>query len=180
MPDTRALCATLLIEVGDIWFSDQPDDRAAAKRICNRCPLLTPCRRKSIALGTDAVGVWGGWSEGNRRGWRQKQNKPRPTPRPAAPAVPLACGTEAALANHTRNRETCDTCTTAHTERITARRHKILDEHHKVGGTAAGATIHRRLGEAPCERCLTAERVKTAEARAKREAAAASPLAPAA
>lgn len=167
MPNDSALCATHIRKVGDLWFSDNPKDQDAAKQICYRCPVIADCRTEALALGIEAHGIWGGWTDGKRRGIRMQQNRPPKAPRP--PAAPPACGTEAALLRHSTRHEQCDTCTTAHTQRVTAGRRELLKKHHEAGGTSAGAILHRRLGEPPCDPCITAERAKTAQARAKRE-----------
>lgn len=39
---------------------------AAAKAICAECPVRTPCLLAALASGSDH-GVWGGWSEDERR-----------------------------------------------------------------------------------------------------------------
>jgi WhiB family redox-sensing transcriptional regulator len=38
----------------------------AAKRICNRCPVQTPCLEWAIRTG-ESTGVWGGMTEEERR-----------------------------------------------------------------------------------------------------------------
>jgi WhiB family redox-sensing transcriptional regulator len=41
----------------------------AARRVCHRCPVLTPCLRWALDLG-QVHGIWGGTTEEERRALR--------------------------------------------------------------------------------------------------------------
>lgn len=47
---------------------------AAAKAICRRCPVRTPCGDYAIRERVD--GIWGGRTEGERRIRRRRQTRP--------------------------------------------------------------------------------------------------------
>jgi hypothetical protein len=52
----------------DLWFSDEPADRARAREICAGCPVLDGCFAAAVARG-EAFGTWGGRDfEGRRLG----------------------------------------------------------------------------------------------------------------
>jgi WhiB family redox-sensing transcriptional regulator len=77
-----------------------------AKNVCRRCPVVQQCA--AWALGTNQEhGVWGGYSETDRRRIRRGGN---PNPRPAE------CGTRLGYQRHQRNSTTpCPPCCDAHT-----------------------------------------------------------------
>ena len=52
----RAPC---LDEDPDLFFAEKPEDLAAAKRVCVRCPVMVQCREGAIDRG-EQFGVWGG------------------------------------------------------------------------------------------------------------------------
>ncbi|RLU79258.1 hypothetical protein CTZ27_37070 [Streptomyces griseocarneus] len=85
-----------------------------AKAICRRCPVVEDCH--AWALSTDQeYGVWGGMSERERRGRRERR---KPNGRPPAP-----CGTESAYQRHLRSSEQIDeACRAAHRDHRTAAR----------------------------------------------------------
>lgn len=43
----------------DLWFSEQPEDVEAAKRLCLECPILETCLAGAIDRH-EPWGVWGG------------------------------------------------------------------------------------------------------------------------
>ena len=45
-------------------------DMEAAKRVCRRCPVTTPCLRWALDLG-QVSGIWGGTTEEERRARRR-------------------------------------------------------------------------------------------------------------
>jgi WhiB family redox-sensing transcriptional regulator len=45
-------------------------DIEAAKRVCRRCPVTTPCLRWALDLG-HVSGIWGGTTEEERRALRR-------------------------------------------------------------------------------------------------------------
>jgi WhiB family transcriptional regulator, redox-sensing transcriptional regulator len=45
-------------------------DIEAAKRVCQRCPVATPCLRWALELGP-VSGIWGGTTEEERRALRR-------------------------------------------------------------------------------------------------------------
>jgi WhiB family transcriptional regulator, redox-sensing transcriptional regulator len=45
-------------------------DIEAAKRVCRRCPVATPCLRWALDLG-QVSGIWGGTTEEERRALRR-------------------------------------------------------------------------------------------------------------
>ena len=57
----------------------------AARRICQCCPVMTPCLRWALDLG-QVSGIWGGTTEEERRALRRG-----PAPRSPAEPVPAGC-----------------------------------------------------------------------------------------
>lgn len=70
---TRPECA----DDPDRWFSDRPDDIAAAKAACTNCPVRDAC---AVAGRDEPWGVWGGLTTGERLGLMLLA-----TPEPATP-----------------------------------------------------------------------------------------------
>ncbi len=56
---------------------------AAAKAICNQCPVKAECLEWAMATGQDS-GVWGGMSEEERRALRRARRRGRVAPLVAA------------------------------------------------------------------------------------------------
>lgn len=56
-----------------LWISDDAEDREAAARLCETCPVLAQCRAAGDELAATS-GVWGGTPRGNagRRGRPRK------------------------------------------------------------------------------------------------------------
>lgn len=46
----------------------------AAMAVCCRCPVKAPCLARAMQLGTEALGVWGGTTEADRRRLRGKRS----------------------------------------------------------------------------------------------------------
>lgn len=161
----RALCASEIRWTGDVWFSTNPADRAQAKAICSRCPLLFSCAE----AGADhTYGVWGGQDAGDRLAARGTVGVPNPDDDELPPRVPRRpCGTESAYLVHRQRDEDCEVCEPAHDARVRANRLVRLDEEHTKGGTTIGAAIHRRLREPVCARCLAADARDQAERKAR-------------
>jgi hypothetical protein len=169
-PTPAALCATLIREVGDLWFSTAPEDRAEAKRHCRRCPVREACAQAGLDLGDNARGVWGGLGSGDRRTLRKSQNG-APATDTTTPPTRRPCGNNPAYMAHRRLGETCDICEAAHNAWVEARRREALARHHAAGGTSAGRKLHRLLGESPCDACQAAARADKAASRARVNAA---------
>lgn len=165
---TEALCTTEIRTRGDLWFSTDPAQRAEAKRICRRCPLLNACKQAGLNLGDQARGVWGGMSSGDRRVFRTGEHAPDPDDEgdDSVRRVPRQpCGTEAALRAHRLAKESCEPCETAHAVFVEKERWARLADSH---GTDAGHRMHRLLRDKPCEACHAAAIEKRAENRARR------------
>lgn len=96
-----ALCAQI---GGDEWFPEIGDGAAAAKRICNMCPVKQKCLDYAIER-RERYGVWGGMGERERRKI-ERGNYVGPQP-----LDPLKCGTSAQYKAHHRRGETpCEAC----------------------------------------------------------------------
>jgi WhiB family redox-sensing transcriptional regulator len=53
---------------------------ARAKAVCSRCPVMIQCRTWALMTG-QAVGVWGGMSEDERRAMRRRDRVDKLLPR---------------------------------------------------------------------------------------------------
>lgn len=160
----RAACT----DQPDLFHSSAHADQERARHICYTCPLRQACAAHALALPEER-GTWGGLTRAERRHildpndptWVDEQGRIR-----------LPCGTLRALTSHLRYRETCTTCRAAQDARVEAQRRARLAEEHAAGGTARGAVIHRKLGDAVCDVCLAAERAawaaRPAEQRTKK------------
>jgi len=86
-----ALCATVN-NAGDLFFSEELGEIAAAKRICAECPVIAPCLEAAIRRG-EPWGVWGGQLFYNGRILAKKRRRGRPpkNPRPEdqLPEIPI-------------------------------------------------------------------------------------------
>lgn len=168
---TGARCATLVPTLGDIWCSTNPQERAYAKALCIRCPIRYACANTGLA-DPAARGVWGGLDAGDRAAYRKGPAGPNPDDE-ADDALRrrVACdGSESSFLSHRTVGEDCPRCEQAHATRLETQRRARLQEEHAQGGTAAGAQIHRRLGETPCLECGQAEIVDRREAKARARA----------
>jgi WhiB family redox-sensing transcriptional regulator len=76
----------------DLFFSEELQDIAAAKRICAECPVMAPCLEGAIERAEPA-GVWGGQLFLNGRVLMIKRRRGRPPkhPRPEdqLPQIPV-------------------------------------------------------------------------------------------
>jgi hypothetical protein len=61
---TRAACAGVDPEV---FLPDRGDSLDEPRSYCRRCPVQYECLGAALALGTQAIGVWGGTSGQQRR-----------------------------------------------------------------------------------------------------------------
>lgn len=84
-------CASVA-NAGDLFFSEELQDIAAAKRICAECPVIAPCLEAAIRRA-EPWGVWGGQLFLNGRILANKRRRGRPpkNPRPEDhfPDVPI-------------------------------------------------------------------------------------------
>ncbi len=89
----RDLAACRLVdEAGDLFFSEELQDIADAKRICLGCPVIAECLEGAVARA-EPCGVWGGQLFLNGRILTTKRRRGRPpkNPRPEdqLPVVPV-------------------------------------------------------------------------------------------
>jgi WhiB family redox-sensing transcriptional regulator len=54
----------------ELFFPDDSDPADVAKAVCRRCPVRIPCLDYAIANG-EKYGIWGGFSERERRRLRR-------------------------------------------------------------------------------------------------------------
>ncbi len=77
---------------GDLFFSEELHEIAAAKRICAECPVIAPCLEGAIRR-REPWGVWGGQIFLNGRILAKKRRRGRPpkNPRPEdmIPEIPV-------------------------------------------------------------------------------------------
>lgn len=64
-----------------LFFSEQIDDIARAKAICQRCPLVAPCLEGALAR-REPWGVWGGQLFLNGKILAHKRKRGRPPKNP--------------------------------------------------------------------------------------------------
>ncbi|WP_406735374.1 WhiB family transcriptional regulator [Streptomyces sp. NBC_01108] len=150
----------------DLWASALPADQHEAARICQGCPLRPACADYALTRPEER-GTWGGLTVTERRRilrpddetWLDDQGRVR-----------VPCGSYKALFAHIRYGEECQPCRDAQAARTRAARVAQLAQEHEVGGTVAGAAIHRRLGEPVCVGCRAAVARQSAVQRAARQA----------
>ena len=86
-----AVCASVE-NAGDLFFSEELGEIAAAKRICAECPVIAPCLEAAIRRA-EPWGVWGGQLFYNGRILANKRRRGRPpkNPRPEdqLPEIPI-------------------------------------------------------------------------------------------
>jgi len=79
-------------EGADLFFSEELQDIAAAKRICQNCPALDPCLEAAVARA-EPCGVWGGqlFSKGRILAIKRRRGRPPKNPRAEdqVPALPV-------------------------------------------------------------------------------------------
>ena len=84
-----AACKEAPAEVS--WFPPRGADVRPAIRVCQTCLCQYECRAWSLGQDAGLRGIWGGWSENDRRKWRAERHaeakeveirrqSPRPTP----------------------------------------------------------------------------------------------------
>ncbi len=87
----QANCRTLG-NTADLFFSEEPAEIAAAKRICATCPVIGDCLEGALDRG-EGFGVWGGQLFSNGRILTQKRRRGRPPkvarPEEQFPEVPV-------------------------------------------------------------------------------------------
>ena len=88
---SRALCHATQVD----FFSDSPEDIAAAKAVCERCPVRQPCLE--FAKANHESGVWGGTAEHERQwGYTEVGG----CPGCGGPLVPVSVSQEQCLVCH--------------------------------------------------------------------------------
>lgn len=96
----QALCATVDPE---LWFPEKGALNREAKRICGGCPVAAECLEYALARN-ERYGIWGGYSELQRRGMRG------PLPK-GIQQKPITHGTYGgAVAHRRRDEPICDAC----------------------------------------------------------------------
>lgn len=87
-----ALCATGGAGLTAMFFSEELQDIAAAKRLCADCPVLVPCLEGAMAR-REPWGVWGGQLFLNGKILASKRRRGRPPkvarPEDQLPEVPI-------------------------------------------------------------------------------------------
>lgn len=154
----RAECRGL----GDLFYSREPDDMAAACSVCRHCPVRRQCLQEGFAVertmplfDIEWSGVLGGFTAADRLAWWRAH----PELREIRPAV-AECGTDSGYSAHRARGETaCDECKAAHTaaERARTARGRARRAEHAIasqglpGGRirlAAAARASRQRGRA--------------------------------
>ena len=76
-----ARCADGTSALVDLFFSEQLDDIAQAKRICQICPLMEECLAGALAR-REPWGVWGGqlFQNGKVLAFKRKRGRPPKNP----------------------------------------------------------------------------------------------------
>jgi len=87
-----ARCATDSGVANDVFFSEELQDIAEAKRICATCPAVAPCLEGAIER-EEPWGVWGGqlFMNGKVLTVKRRRGRPPKVPRPEdqMPTVPV-------------------------------------------------------------------------------------------
>lgn len=58
----------------DLWYSEEAENQAFAKEICNGCPVKEPCLE--WALKHEPYGIWGGETGRGRQRIRARRRMP--------------------------------------------------------------------------------------------------------
>ena len=104
-----------------------------AKKICGACPIIEGCRQYALERTRNGevplVGVWGGWTLGERMSGRESEAfRPKTTvrkDRPRAPYSPDLCGSHQGYQRHIKYRvPICDSCREAEAVYARAQRQK--------------------------------------------------------
>ena len=77
----------------EAFFPEKGGSNAAAKAICNRCPVTAKCLEYALA-NDERFGIWGGMSERERREMKRAR-PPAPPVRRGRPSAPPPHGTPA-------------------------------------------------------------------------------------
>lgn len=89
---THARCNDGSGRLTDVFFSQEPQDIARAKRLCVSCPALISCLEGALER-REPCGVWGGqlFLNGTIVATKRRRGRPRKVPRPEdqLPEVPL-------------------------------------------------------------------------------------------
>jgi WhiB family redox-sensing transcriptional regulator len=89
--ETHAVCRSV-DNAGDLFFSEDIGDIAAAKRVCAECPVLAPCLEGALDR-REPWGVWGGQLFMNGKMLTVKRRRGRPPkvarPEDQMPNVPV-------------------------------------------------------------------------------------------
>ncbi len=95
-----AACRDLGVPLTGVFFSEELQDIAAAKRICATCPVMVECLEGAIARH-EPWGVWGGQMFLNGRILATKRRRGRPPkvarPEDQLPDIPVPVHLEAWL-----------------------------------------------------------------------------------
>ena len=87
-----ALCATGGAGLTALFFSDELQDIAAAKRLCAQCPVMAECLERAMDR-REPWGVWGGQLFANGKILASKRRRGRPPkvarPEDELPEVPI-------------------------------------------------------------------------------------------
>ena len=87
-----ALCATVDGALAAMFFSEELQDIAAAKRLCAECPVIAECLEGAIERA-EPYGVWGGQLFSNGKVLMIKRRRGRPPkvarPEDEFPQVPV-------------------------------------------------------------------------------------------
>ncbi len=80
---SEAACAADGGTLAHLFFSEELQDIAAAKRICAECPVLEQCLEGALAR-KEPLGVWGGqlFSNGKVLASKRRRGRPPKNPRP--------------------------------------------------------------------------------------------------
>ena len=89
--ETDAACRTVP-NAGDLFFSEDIGEIAAAKRVCAECPVLAPCLEGALER-REPWGVWGGQLFMNGKMLLVKRRRGRPPkvarPEDQMPVIPV-------------------------------------------------------------------------------------------
>jgi hypothetical protein len=85
----------------DLWSSRRPAERAAAVKVCQRCPALEPCREWSLNLPVrDESTIWGGMTGAQRIRLKRRRKAYAPGSPQAGPQDRCStCGRQLSGAN---------------------------------------------------------------------------------
>ena len=87
-----AAACRVVAGASDLFFSEELQDIAAAKRICAECPVIAPCLEGAIGR-SEPCGVWGGqlFAGGRILTIKRRRGRPPKHPRPEdqLPVVPV-------------------------------------------------------------------------------------------